>query len=127
MYINYINNTIVWKIIRYLPGCCLHSTNGSPIVGGGQEQTGLWLIVWQIASYPHTPIHGSTHLLFTQALLRGQSGLITHSGRHPLVVGDPSYPCKHSQIAAPFITRQRVFGPQGDGTHGSDGTGSKQL
>lgn len=73
------------------------------------------------------PGHGSMHLLLTQALLRGQSGLITHSGRHPLVDGDPSYPSKHSQMAAPFITRQRVFGPHGDGTHGFDGIGSIQL
>lgn len=41
---------ILEVIKNYLPSCCLHSTNGSPIVGGGQEQTGLWLIVWHIAS-----------------------------------------------------------------------------
>lgn len=101
-----------------LRGWALHSKKGSPIVGAGQLQMGLWLITWQSAPYPHTPGHGSIHLVFAHALSRGQSELMTHSGRQPLPVGLPWNPGKHSQSALPPEARHSVLAPQGEGLHG---------
>ncbi len=79
----------------------------------------MWLITSQIAFWPQGPGHGFLHLLLKQALSRGQSLLMTHSGRH-IVYGSPWYSGKHVQI--PF--EHWAFGPQGDGLHGSSRGGS---
>lgn len=58
------------------------------------------------------------HFVFTHALSRGQSELMTHSGRQPLPLGLPWNPGKHSQNAFPPEARQCVLVPQGEGLHG---------
>lgn len=69
---------------------------------------------------PHVPGQGSTHLLFTQALLRSQSELVTHSGLQP-VYGSPKYSGKQIQEPAPFLSLQIAFAPHGDGLQGVSG------
>lgn len=54
-------------------------------------------MTWQLAFKPHTPGHGSMHLLFTHALSREHSELIVHSGLH--AGGVPTYSCKHEHTA----------------------------
>lgn len=93
---------------------------GSPVYPGIQEQEGAWLITKHSAFKPHVPGHGSTHLLFTQALLRSQSELTTHSGRHP-VYGSPKYSGRQVQEPAPPRTLQIAFAPHGEGSQGSRG------
>lgn len=66
------------------------------------------------------PGHGSTHLLFTHALLLEQSEFVTHSGRQP-VYGSPKYSGKHTQAPAPLRSLHIAFAPQGEGLHGSKG------
>lgn len=64
------------------------------------------------------PGHGSTHLLFIQAWLLGQSGLITHSGRQ--FGGEPIYPVKQEHEGCLLCeARHCEFGPHGEGWHGS--------
>lgn len=60
------------------------------------------------------------HLLLTQALLREQSLLFTHSGRHP-EYGSPKKVGMHVQDPAPFCSLQTAFAPQGDGEQGCGG------
>lgn len=69
---------------------------------------------------PHDPGHGSLHLLLEQALLRSQSELDTHSGRHP-VYGSPKYSGKQEQEPTPLRSLQSAFAPHGDGLHGFGG------
>ena len=69
------------------------------------------------AFIPQVPGQGSTHLLLTQALLRSQSELVTHSGRQPLY-GSPKYSGKHAHDPAPFLSLHTALAPQGDGLHG---------
>lgn len=103
-------------------GDSLHRVKGSPINGDGQLHTGLWLITWQSAPKPQTPGHGSTHFWLEQALSRGQSALIVHSGLHPPADGVPWNPGRHSQIAVSPDCLQIVFRPQGDGLQGFIGS-----
>lgn len=77
-----------------------------------------------MAPNPHTPGHGSTHLVLTQALSRAQSALIVHSGRHPPAVGAPKNPGRHSHMAASPDFLQTVLIPHGEGLHGSLGGSS---
>lgn len=50
----------------------------------------------------------------------GHSGLTTHSGLQS--GGDPWYPGKQEQVAKPWDDiKQRLYGPQGDGSHGFPG------
>lgn len=59
-------------------------------------------------------------MLLTQALLRSQSELVTHSGLHP-VYGSPKYSGKQTQDPAPFRSLQIAFAPHGDGIQGVSG------
>lgn len=59
-------------------------------------------------------------MLFTQALERSQSELVTHSGLHP-VYGSPKYSGRQTHEPAPLRSLQTAFDPQGDGLHGSSG------
>lgn len=61
------------------------------------------------------------HFWFEQALFRGQSALMVHSGRQPPAVGVPKKPGKHSHTAVSPDRRQIVFIPHGDGLQGSTG------
>lgn len=67
-----------------------------------------------MALAPQGSGQGLTHLFRMQALSRGQSLLSIHSGLHP-VYGSPWYSGKHVQIPLSHC----VFGPQGEGLHGS--------
>ena len=93
----------------------------------GQLQNGLWLITLQRDLEPQMFwAQGFAHLLFIHARSPGQSELRTHSGRQPEEsVETPFNPGKHRQRAFPSIFLQIVFGPQGDGWHGSDIDGTK--
>lgn len=66
-------------------------------------------------------MHGSMHLFLEQALSRGQSLFMTHSGRQP-EYGSPWYSGRHEQEPS----RQTAFGPHGDGLQGSE-TGSSAV
>lgn len=65
---------------------------------------------------PHVSGQGSAHILFMQALSKGQSELIVHSGWQ--LGGLPMYSCKHEQTAWSLTSRHWLYGPHGDGTHG---------
>lgn len=65
-------------------GAGLQAKNGSPVKPGGQEQVGIWFMTAQSAPVPHVPGHGSAHLKRMQARPGAQSGLVSHSRRHPL-------------------------------------------
>jgi len=85
----------------------------------GQLHIGMWFTTSHVAPWPHVPGQGSAHLFRMHALSLGQSVLRTHSGRHP-EYGSPWYSGR--QVQAP--SWHWAFGPQGDGLHGSDCTGS---
>lgn len=93
--------------------------NGSPVKPGVQLHIGLWVITWQRAFRPQVFGHGSTHFLLTQALFCGHSELTIHSGWHE--GGVPIKPLSQVHTLWPLMTRQRLFGPHGDGWHGSSG------
>lgn len=78
---------------------------------------GAWLTTWQIALLPQLPGHGSTHLLFRQALFEEQSVLTTHSGRQPSY-GLPIYPSMQVQDPAFCLSLHSAFTPHGDGEQG---------
>lgn len=59
----------------------IHLLNGSPVVPEGQLHKGLWLITWQWAPIPQTPLQGSAHFNLWQALSGAHSLLTVHSGR----------------------------------------------
>lgn len=63
-------------------------------------------------------MQGLIHLLLTQALSRGHSLFITHSGLQP-VYGSPVYSGRHVQEPAPLRSLQTALLPQGDGWQGS--------
>ena len=58
----------------------VHWLNGSPVKPGGHWHTGLWLVTWHLALFPHTPGQGSTHFWLIHAVSCEQSELTTHSG-----------------------------------------------
>lgn len=91
-----------------------HATKASPDVPGGQVQVGIWLITSQCASCPHVPGQGSTQRWLLQALFRGQSEFMVHSGRQP-EYGSPKY--RGRQVQMP--SWQSAFAPHGDGLQGS--------
>lgn len=62
------------------------------------------------------------HFWLEQALSRGQSALMVHSGLHPPADGVPWKPGKHSQIAVSPDCLQMVFMPHGDGLQGLIGS-----
>lgn len=95
-------------------------TNGSPRNPWGQLQIGLWFTTWQFALTPQVPGHGSIHFWLAQAWLREHSLLTIHSGWQK--GGDPLYCGRHEQTATLDDMRHRLFGPQGDGSHGFNGT-----
>jgi len=71
-------------------------------------------------------LHGSgssTHLWFKQTSPVLQSGSLTHSGPHPVIVsGLGIIPGTQLQMALPTpLTVQMVLGPQGDGWQGLEG------
>lgn len=118
---------IFWCILFNLPTGSVHSTNGLPINGDGQLQSGLWFIALQVALMPQTFwVQGFTHLLLMHALSPGQSELITHSGWQPVMLeGIPWRPGRHLHTTVSPTFSQRVFGPQGDGEQGSLSFGSE--
>ena len=65
---------------------------------------------------PQVPAHGSTHLLFTHALLGEHSECTTHSGLQD--GGVPKYPGRQVHDRCPFISLQIAFGPQGSPAQG---------
>lgn len=83
---NIIQNSSLILIIQNLrvSGTGLHEKNGSPVYSGGHEQIGTWLTVVQMASTPHVPGHGSTHLKPIQANGKPQSEFDSHSRLQPL-------------------------------------------
>lgn len=93
---------------------------GLPEYPGKQEQDGAWLMTLHSALRPHVPGQGSRHLLLTQALLRSQSELMTHSGLQP-VYGSPKYSGRQTQEPAPLRSLHTAFAPHGDGLQGSRG------
>lgn len=98
-----------------------HNSNGSPMKPGEQLQIGLWLITWHSAFKPHVPrSHGFWHFCWMQAACWSHSELVTHSGRQ--FGGEPIKPNWHEQVGRSPITRQMLFGPHGDGSHGFCGT-----
>lgn len=103
----------------------LQRVKGSPTRGEAQLQTGLWLMTLHWALKPHTPGHGSTHRVFTQARFLGQSELMVHSGRHPPTLALPKKPGRHSQMAEFLRFRHTVLIPHGDGLQGSRGGSAK--
>lgn len=100
----------------------VHLMNEFPVKPSGQLQIGLWLMHWQTADIPHAPTHGSTHFWFVQTWFLLQSELLKHCGLH--VGGFPMYPGTQVQTAWLFTGRQILFGPHGDGAHGSTMIGS---
>lgn len=76
------------------------------------------MLTEQVAWAPHTPGHGSRHLLFMQARWFAHSGLIVHSCLHS-TYGSPCSPGKHVQDAAPFLSLHSALIPHGLGLHGS--------
>lgn len=111
--------------ISFLPSLKKHLVNGSPVWLGIQLQIGLWLTTWHLALIPHVPGHGSTHLLFRHAWVRGHSALTTHSGLQ--VGGLPICPGWHEHTAISFTILHKLFEPQGDGLHGSLGTSTNMY
>lgn len=71
-----------------LPLIGLQTTKAFPVNPLLHEHIGIWFTTWQIAFTPQVPIQGSTHFCCTQAFLRSQSVLKTHSGRQ-LKYGSP--------------------------------------
>ena len=69
------------------------------------------------------PGHGSRHLLARQACVSGHSALTTHSGRQD--GGLPTSPGWQEHTAWSFTIWHMLFGPQGDGSQGLDGTAEK--
>lgn len=60
------------------------------------------------------------------AWVKGHSALTTHSGRHE--GGDPIIVFWHEHTACPSTTRQTLFGPHGEGLHGSlDGSSKRKT
>lgn len=69
------------------------------------------------AFLPHGSGHGSMHFWLTQVRVEGHSELTTHSGRQ--AGGLPLYVGRQEHTAWSLLTRHSLFGPQGDGLHGS--------
>lgn len=92
--------------------------NGSPVNPDVQLQMGLCVTTWQRALRPQVFGHGSIHFLLMQALSWGHSELTIHSGRQD--GGVPIYPTSQVHTLWPFIARQRLFGPHGEGWQGSN-------
>ena len=61
-------------------------------------------------------MQGFTHFWLLQALSRGHSELVAHSGLQD--GGLPKYPFRQEHAAFSFISRQILFGPQGEGLQG---------
>lgn len=104
------------------------------VLSAEKEENCSWIIfasgmpigwaVWSwnlLALMPHTPGHGSLHLLLTHALDRSHSVFWTHSGRQP-VYGSPKYSERHAHEPTPFRSLQMAFAPHGDGWHGFTST-----
>lgn len=100
-----------------LRGIGKHMVNGSPVYNSLQAQIGLWFLIIQVANVPQEVGQGFTHFWLTHARSWGHSEFRTHSGRH--MGGVPVYCGKQEQTPWPFTTRHWLFGPQGDGLHGS--------
>lgn len=93
-----------------------HKVNGFPVNCWGQLHMGLWLITWHWALTPQAPTQGSIHFWLEQARSRVHSELWVHSGLQE--GGLPRYPLIHAHTACWLISRQTLFGPQGDGLQG---------
>lgn len=115
----YLFNKIIQNILVELFSLGEHWKNGSPVNPTGQVQIGLWFLVVQSALTPQVFGHGSVHFLFKQAKWNGHSAFTTHSGLQ--LGGIPLYSGRHVQTAWPFTSRHLLFGPHGDGEHGSNG------
>lgn len=100
----------------------MHMVKGSPVKSPGQLQIGLWFTTKHCALIPHVPRHGSIHFWLLQAIFEGQSELIIHSGLQ--FGGESKYPEIQEQTACSFILLHWLFGPQGEGLHGSFSTGA---
>lgn len=94
----------------------MHRTKGSPVNPGKQLHIGLWLTTLQIVLNPQEPGQGFTHFWLLQASDKEQSELTVHSGRQ--AGGAPRYPATQEQTGCWLITRQTLFGPQGEGEQG---------
>lgn len=63
-------------------GCTKQREKGSPACPALHEQIGLCFITLQSVFMPHPLGHGDIHLKFSQALSKGHSELVVHSGLH---------------------------------------------
>ena len=96
--------------------CFSQLENGFPVYPGLQEHMGLCWWTLQLALMAQDPGHGSTQREFKQALSRGHSLFVTHSGLQ--FGGDPTNSGRQEQTATPFNSLQLLFNPHGDGWHG---------
>ena len=94
-----------------------HLVNGSPVYASLQAQIGLWFFTTHVANVPQDAGHGSTHFWLTHARSSGHSEFRVHSGRH--IGGAPVNSGRQEQTPWPFSTRHWLFGPHGEGLHGS--------
>lgn len=106
-------------IMRGLRGMGEHLVNGSPVKPLLQLQIGLWLMTLHSAFRPQVFAQGSPHFWLIQALLAAHSELTTHSGLQ--AGGEPTKLGRHEQIPCSLFTLHWLFGPHGDGLHGSTG------
>lgn len=102
------------QVLKYIPCMGVHWLNALPVIFPGQLHMGTWPITVHKALIAQAPGQGSTHLLRTQALSRGQSVFRTHSGRQP-TKGSPRNSGRQVQIPS----EHSALGPQGDGTQAS--------
>lgn len=90
---------------------------GSPVKPFKQLQIGLWFTTWQRALIPQVPGQGSKHFWLIQAKFNAHSELIIHSG-----LQDGGVPIQlgwQEQTAYLFTSLHILYGPHGDGLHGS--------
>lgn len=86
----------------------------------------MWFMTAQSAPVPHVPGQGSAHLKRMQARPGAQSGLVSHSRRHPLY-GSPWKPARHVHAPTPLRSIQSALEPHGDGKQGSMITGVRSV
>lgn len=104
------------KLKKQILRCRIHRMKGSPVNPGKQLHMGLWLITLQIVLNPQEPGQGFTHFWLLQASDKEQSELTVHSGRQ--AGGAPRYPATQEHTGCWLISRQTLFGPQGEGEQG---------
>ena len=92
----------------------LHPTVGSPVNPGWHEQSGVWLMVAQMALTPHTPSswQTSTQAFLTQDVPGEQSLFSTHSKDRHCCRGSPEVRAGQEQTAWWSTTEQMAPVPQ---------------